>query len=54
MQEVEGEENENEEDWKITGVKTYLKAPQGLSMSFPQYRWMKVQCLENLMERERL
>ncbi len=31
----------------------YLKAPQGLSMSFPQYHWMKVQSLENLMETDR-
>lgn len=31
----------------------YLKAPQGLNMSFPQYHWMKVQSLENLMEREK-
>lgn len=31
----------------------YLKAPQGPSMLFPPYHWMKVQSLENLMEREK-
>lgn len=38
---------------KFICVNMYLKAPQGPSMSFPQYRWMRVQSLENLMERER-
>ncbi len=31
----------------------YLKAPQGPSMSFPQYHWMTVQSLENLKETDR-
>lgn len=32
------------------GRGVYLKAPQGPSVSFPQYHWMKVQSLENLRE----
>lgn len=31
----------------------YLKAPQGQSKSFLQFHWMKVQSLENLMEKEK-
>lgn len=47
-----GEENKKREREGIQENNTYLKAPQGPSMLFPQYHWMKVQSLENLMKTE--
>lgn len=51
----EGEKNKKGKGISAEGIQennTYLKAPQGPSMLFPQYHWMKVQSLENLMKTE--